>query len=60
MPGYLGTERSFNERFSKLLSCRDEKEETDEAGKAITFVLSHETEVRFPSSCSGAGSLAAS
>lgn len=58
MPGFLGTETSFNERFSKpILSGRDGKAKTGEAGESITIVLLvNETEVRFPSSRSGAGS----
>jgi TATA-binding protein-associated factor len=44
MPGFLGTETSFNERFSKpILSNRDGKAKTGEAGKchiprALSFV----------------------
>lgn len=59
MPGFLGTETSFNERFSKpILSGRDGKAKTSEAGMLITIVLSHETEVGSPSSRFGARSVA--
>ena len=48
MPGFLGTETSFNERFSKpILSGRDGKAKTGEAGKSISILLLYETEVRF-------------
>ena len=40
MPGFLGTETAFNERFSKpILSGRDGKAKTGEAGKSISIVL---------------------
>ena len=54
MPGFLGTETSFNERFSKpILSGRDGKAKTGEAGESMSIVLLYETEAEFPSSRSG-------
>ena len=59
MPGFLGTEGSFNERFGKpILSNRDGKAKNSEAGMFL-FDCSVETAYLYHvGSCSGVGSIA--
>jgi len=54
MPGFLGTESSFNERFGKpILSNRDGKSKNGEAGKSYDSKL--DTTADFLSSGTGSG-----
>lgn len=54
MPGFLGTESSFNERFSKpILSNRDGKAKNGEAGKCFVSAVITSADLVFSCSCPG-------